>query len=163
MLPTVDRKLAASVAKSECHWVEWTDSDTDALSDIIHQMMPSCACRFSFDNTPYSSVEELQTEYAKGFIRVPDSRHPHLGGLYDRYRAVHDALHHCQLKLNFDLVGELTSWVLFDRELVKRDAPMIVRKFVRSDVALYNWMRLSGATPVYPRLYDINIPGFELL
>lgn len=163
MLPTANRKLASSLVKSECHWGEWTDADTDALAAIIDDIMPACSCKFSFDNTPYNNVEELQTEYAKGFIRVPDSRHPHLGGLYDRYRAVHDALHHCQLSLDFDLIGELTSWVLFDRELIKRDAPLIVRKFVRSDVALYNWMRLSGVAPIYPRLYDIDVPGLELL
>jgi hypothetical protein len=66
-----------------------------------------------------ASVRQFGTLEITTVARDPDRRHPvmgnDLGGTYDRFRAVHDALGHARMQLGFDRDGEFAVWLAQER------------------------------------------------
>jgi hypothetical protein len=103
-------------------------NESDGLFRWITQPGRARALRvfFTTSATPYrdaqeliESVTEFRTLEITTVARDPDRRHPEmgneLGGSYDRFRAVHDALGHGRMQLGFDRDGEFAVWLAQER------------------------------------------------
>src|SRR5262245_43963014 len=97
--------------------------ETDRLFTWITQpnRRNALCVRFTTCDNPYRDAQELiaavresRTLEVTTVAVDRDRRHPlmgnELGGSYDRFRAVHDALGHARLRLGFDRDGEFTVW-----------------------------------------------------
>jgi hypothetical protein len=108
-----DRRDRATVAAFE-KLVTETDQLFRRISKTLH-------VRFTTLEYPYRDAPEL-IESATKFRTLEittvavdaERRHPvmgnELGGAYDRFRAVHDALGHAALRRGFDRDGEFAAW-----------------------------------------------------
>ncbi len=81
---------------------------------------------FTTCQTPYDDAQELIRSVNDGRVLEISTvatdaarRHPlmdsGMGGAYDRFRAVHDAVGHARLQLGFDRDGEFSVWLFQER------------------------------------------------
>ena len=102
--------------------------ETDRLFRRITEPARSKALRISFTRceNPYrdaheliASVKDLRTLEITTVAAHHDRRHPlmsnDIGGDYDRFRAVHDALGHGRMQLGFDRDSEFAIWLTHER------------------------------------------------
>jgi hypothetical protein len=135
----VDQAVARDVAAAYVDAAERRDavtvaafarlvSETDRLFLRLTQPSRPNALRVFFTRCekPYRDARELiasVTESCTLEITTvagdPDRRHPvmsnDLGGEYDRFRAVHDALGHARMRLGFDRDEEFAVWLVQER------------------------------------------------
>ena len=103
-------------------------TETDRLFTWITQAERpgAVAVRFTACEAPYrdaheliESVNELHILEVTTVAADPDRRHPalgnDLGGSYDRFRAVHDALGHARLRRGFYRDDEFAVWLAQER------------------------------------------------
>jgi len=133
--PRLDPEVLIRVAES---YLEADDARRDPLvvaayrqleeqTDLIFtSLTQSVRIVFTRCSVPYSSdAEMIGAARGERLLEVPTSRgdadhdHPFFGreygGVYDKFRAVHDYLGHVQLTVGFDRQGEYWAWLTQDR------------------------------------------------
>jgi hypothetical protein len=132
---TVAREVAAAYLGARCRRDSLVVAafaqlvaESDALFRSITRTDDPAAVRVSFTRCeqPYRDAQELITsvwqlrELEVTTVAVDRERHHPLmgneiGGSFDRFRAVHDALGHGRLRLGFDRDGEYATWLSQER------------------------------------------------
>jgi hypothetical protein len=133
--PTVAREVAAAYvdaperrgARTVAAFERLVEETDELFDSITHPGRPD-ALRVGFTTceSPYRDAEELIASVTKyrtleiaTVARDRDRHHPimenTIGGSYDRFRAVHDALGHARTRRGFDRDGEYAAWLRQER------------------------------------------------
>jgi hypothetical protein len=112
-LDTADRPDSQTAA-AFAQLVAETDEIFRSVAGALHVCFTTCAAPYRDADELIASVRILGTLEVTTVAVDRERSHPlmgnDLGGSYDRFRAVHDALGHARLQLGFDRDGEYTAW-----------------------------------------------------
>lgn len=114
--PLVSAAYARLVAECDRLYGRLTSPD---VPDPLRVVFTTCPLPYADASELIESVVHDRLLEVDTVAGHPDRRHPlmgcGLGGAYDRFRAVHDAIGHAGLGMGFDRDGEFAAWRWQDR------------------------------------------------